>query len=465
MGKKGAGLIVIVFILILFILFIALKTGGYIKTTGFVINQGSFVKNVSLVKIEVLGIESFNITDTVSFYKGDNIACIIQYQPGPKEKVDVGFYSSDKDAANPNKIFSDIFNDSLDNTVCQDEIAACLVYYNVTDYLLGNWNCFARNGGVDKISNKLEMKNKPPILIKDILPFNLNANGTPLDLKEYFVDEEGDKITYGAVGQLHILVLVDSKGLVTFTNPSKWEGYEDILFRAHDGISGSFSNSVKIKVGNADNPAVSGCIPIWDCSWGSCVNGQQVCTYYDKNKCNIQIGKPVNLIKSCSVTTKTDTSQPKIIAGNLKNFNGEISSVNGTSRILLYVGLVILVLLIMVFGTLTVLSFRKKPLVVNNNQVVNANVVNTQKFQATSNLNQLQNYINEALKSGQQEKEIVQGLLKAGWEKKDIDDALNYVKLKNFVDLKLAGGFSKEKIIESLKAKGWKDDLINSLFK
>ena len=76
----------------------------------------------------------------------------------------------------------------------------------------------------------------------------------------------------------------------------------------------------------------------------------------------------------------------------------------------------------------------------------------------------MQNYIENAIKQGQGVQQIKTDLEKAGWNKKDIDDTMNYCTLKKFVSDKKQQGFTKEKIMESLKSKGWKDEIINKIF-
>ena len=84
--------------------------------------------------------------------------------------------------------------------------------------------------------------------------------------------------------------------------------------------------------------------------------------------------------------------------------------------------------------------------------------------QIVQQANPMQNYIENAIKQGQGVQQIKTDLEKAGWNKKDIDDTINYCTLKKFVNDKKQQGFTKEKITESLKSKGWKDEMINKIF-
>ena len=478
MGERGNNFLVFIFILVLFALFLLLKGGGFLEITGHAVSDSEFkVKNVSLTKVEILTKDSFRVLDTLKeFYKYDNLGCIVQYS-GNASKLDVGFYSPNKNIDTSDKIYLDILNDNLDNTVCKNGI--CLAYYNVTDYVLGDWNCFSKTNET-KVSNKLEMKNKPPTFTGVIPQTSLTVsgeyseNGSKINLKQYFSDLEGDKLTYGAVGQLYIEVSINENGLVSFANPNKYEGNELILFRAHDGISGTFSNNVVVKVGSG---VARDCIPVWDCTWGTCVNGKKTCTYSDKNNCEYDDQKPVNLVESCSTNPIGTKTENKIMTGDLESFSVEMGSVDDGKRGLLFIGLIVLILAVLGGGGYFIFTMKKKPKVVaqssqqNNiqqtNQTVAQPTTQTPKVEQTqnvTNLKDLQNYLVTQIKNGSNEQKLSEDLVKAGWNKKDIDSSFNYAKLKIFVDSKLAAGFSKEKIIESLKTKGWKDDLINSLF-
>ncbi|MBI2148693.1 hypothetical protein HYU23_03355 [Candidatus Woesearchaeota archaeon] len=477
MGKRGNGSVVLIFFFVLFILFLALKYTGNFSVTGYIVNNQSgdtnlTVKDIYLLKVQVISNTSFNIIEnSTEFYRYDNLGCITKHEliNNGSVNLNIGFYSTGNDISSPNKVYSDIFNDDLTNTLCDHE--KCLIYFNVTDYLLGEWKCFASWDGNSKISNKLEMKNRAPVLNKNIPAISINAegnlaNGTSINLNNYFVDLENDKVTYGAVGQQQLVVSVNEQGIVAFSNPAKWEGAEKILFRAHDGLSGTFSNEVVVYVGSGVAKQVEeACVPIWDCNWGSCVNSQQACEYFDKNNCGTSVGKPASLIRQCSILqTVQPEAPPQVLIGNLETTKLNVPKTSGIMRLLLIVGLIILIIIILGIGSYLFFSLRKKlPTVQVNTQ---KNIQQTQQVQqpVSSNIQDLNKYVIDALKQGQTEQKITDDLLKVGWQKNDINKSLDYAKLKNFVDSKLASGFNKENIIESLKSKGWKDDVINSLF-
>lgn len=95
--------------------------------------------------------------------------------------------------------------------------------------------------------------------------------------------------------------------------------------------------------------------------------------------------------------------------------------------------------------------------------------------------NQLHDYVEEELREGFSREEIVNELLKAGWEQsmiaKVIDEFKNsflekknvhspnedFANLRSFVDRKLAKGYSKEIIKKNLLRVGWQEPIINSV--
>ncbi|GEM_PF-5178119 len=235
-------------------------------------------------------------------------------------------------------------------------------------------------------------------------------------------------------------------------------------------------------------PAVSSqlqeCIPSWDCGWSKCLADKQICTYFDRNRCGSQIGKPVNLERPCK-----DQSQPTLV--NISVGSVPLPRVPLSKNNFVVLGLVIFILLVFSCGaylfylkmnTKKIISSVAQPAAIvvkplEVQQAITQPVVTAIKpveiqqpvtqpvatVKPIDPLQDLKNYISQAYQQGQVESKIISDLLTAGWQKQDIESALGYVKLKKFFSDKLLAGFTKEKIIESLKSKGWKDELIQSL--
>jgi hypothetical protein len=460
MLKKG-NLASLAFIIVLFLLFLALKsfniTGYVIQTPGFNINE------ISFFKLESLSNGSFLPNDETFFNINDTVGCYINYTSTDITTVNLslGIYSFGTTENNPEFIFNDILNVAQTNVVCKENV--CLAYAINLTYKSGDWKCFAKLGSDYEFSKKLEMKNSPPYLTQDIPEIILNLNGSyatnKIDLDNFYSDAETNNadFIYGVIGASNIKPLINNNGEVTFTNPNNFQGIEILQFRAFDGEIGTFSNNVTVRVGTGETPVE--CTSIWDCSWETCVNGIQTCSYVDKNNCGTIQGKPSDLTRECVLTTNGEVqAKSKTVPLNLKPVNKEVSSLDGSSRTLTYVGIVIMVLGIIGFGVYLFLHKKSVTPVVQNKSA-------EKTAEKQSNPNDISSYIEDSLRKGITEQEIVKSLLTTGWQKKDIDNAINYVKLKSFVAHNLKSGFDKEKITTSLKSKGWKQDMIDRVFK
>ncbi len=485
MDKRGNALIVLGFFFALFLIFFFLEYEKPLSFTGYTIFRGGnnnfSISDLTLDALDVDSDNSFSPKESDYFYRNEMLGCYFNYNitQNHNPNLTVGFYSQDRNQSNPDEVFYDIFN-KIDLDQCEDNVCCdndlCLIYFNATSFKSGNWKCFVSWDNFNVTSNSLPMINSPPIFHRTIPTIRLDTDGRYInesdvvDLDRYYSDLEGSDLEYGAVGQLHIQVSVSRSGKVSFNNPRNWEGTESILFRAYDGLNGTFSNNVTIIVGSGVSAApVPICSPSWDCTWGNCNNGQQVCTYFDRNRCNRDTGKPQSTIRSCAIpnvlSDNVNTQANNGLANfNFSSINANVPVVGGTQRNLLILGVVILVLLILGFGTYFVLNFNKNKkvdIIQQGDNIQETKIIDD----ASVNLDELKKYIEESLKQGELEPKIRADLIKTGWQKKEMDAAFNFINVKLFVKNKLAAGFDKEKIITSLKSKGWKEDLINSIMK
>lgn len=480
MDKRGLiGLFAFGFIVLMFLLFMFLKSTGFVVVTGYTVADGDFsLSNVVLKKVEFENGNKKLVDDDFHIY--DSLACTASYSGSNATNLSIGFYSSQNSTSNPNQFYSDIFVNSFGDVACLQDAngKACIAYYNISNYVSGDWKCFATWNSTSvvsdqvRISDPLEMINRAPILLKNIPNINLSLSGDykddseEIDLGDYFQDLERSSLKYGAVGQKYLVIAVDENGDVSFTNPSGYEGMEYVRFRAHDGVDGTFSNNFSIRVGEGFIDVLDVCNSVWDCNLGPCINGQQRCIYYDKNNCGHDEGKPNDLVQSCQASVGADSGdgskQPLQLTGTLEI---KKSIFSGDKKTLLFVGLVVLVLFVIGFGCY--LLFRKKESTELMSPVREA-VVKQGGVQQTGqvvNLSDLYKYIEKALQRGQQLQKIKQDLINVGWQQRDVDAGFNYINLKRFVADKLNAGFSKDKVIESLKSKGWKRDIIEAIFR
>ncbi len=463
------------FFLLMFFLFAFLYSGGFIEITGYTTHEGFSVNSTELSKIEIseegdiVGVEG-------SFHKFDIIGCAFDYSGSAGGvDLDAGFYSDIHTADDPNIVYADAFmiNPPPEEFLCDDASGACLAYYNVTSYEPGEWRCFIRYGENLITSEPIMMINSPPVFLEEIPDITLSLDGSylgneTLDLRDYFEDFEGDEVTYGAVGHLHIGVDVED-GIVVFDNPENYEGVEVIKFRAHDGINGTFSNELRVIVGSGSAEDFGTCNSIWDCDWGQCINGIQECIYFDRNNCGNDADKPEDLARECE--SAMNIAQNQLPGGGLQltgTLEIEKPLVAGNQRSLIIIGVIVLVVLFVGFGVFLLIRNARKAKVAGGIKEEAKSAVQTEQVQqqtaADSGISQLTEYVEGVSSQNQNFNKMKSDLVGAGWNASDVDYAINFVKLKSFVKSKLAAGFSKDIIANSLKSKGWKDDMINKIF-
>lgn len=473
MHKRGLiKFFVFAFFLLMFFLFAFLKSAGIIEITGYTAHNPFSVNSTEISKIEVL--EDGNVVGVEgSFHKFDFLGCAFDYSGATGGVVlDVGFYSDIHTADNPNVVYANAFGASPppEEFLCDSASSTCLAYYNVTSYEPGNWKCFVKYGSNLLTSDPLRMINSPPVLTEEIPDVTLNLDGSyigneTLDLNDYFEDFEGDEVTYGAVGQLQVIISVDD-GVAVVNNPDNYEGVEIVKFRAHDGVNGTFSNDVRIIVGSGVADDFEVCTPIWDCRWGECINSAQSCDYFDRSNCGDENERPENLIRECE--SFLSVSQNQLPGGEIQltgTLEIEEPLIAGKQRSLIYIGVAVLVVLLVGFGVfLLVRNARKAKAGGIKGEFKPAAVQEQKPAEQTSVNQQLADYVENALGQNQDLNKIKTELINVGWNNADVEQAINFIRLKKFVKSKLDAGFSKEIITNSLKSKGWKDDLINKIF-
>jgi hypothetical protein len=67
------------------------------------------------------------------------------------------------------------------------------------------------------------------------------------DLNDYFVDVDGDGLSFGVEGNHDVDVLIVN-GVVSFSSDNDWFGLENIVFFATDGIDKIYSNAIEVTV-------------------------------------------------------------------------------------------------------------------------------------------------------------------------------------------------------------------------
>ena len=495
MDKRGyTNLIVLTAFFILFMIFVIYISPK--NLTGHVTAQSQDeagnlnIEENNLINVSLYG-AGINKTGDVTqifgegFERYQKLICLTEFQGEPN--VSILFYQPE--SHNPIAIFENINKNTVTDTKCAQTPNGnniCYALYNATIFNRGYWRCYSKIGNVFNQSNDFQMYSSQPRLLRNIPNIEINKEGnytnqTQLILGDYFIDNDGQFLTYAVTGNKNILINIDDYGKVSFLNQREYEGYENILFRAYDGELGVFSNNITIKVGSGQTNNLQQCYSNWDCSiWGMCQNGQQTRTCTDRNTCGITIGKPIEtrICIASADEVPQEIPQQKEVQGNIETKNFIIK--DETTRIII---LVIAIILIISMAGLGFYLWYK-----NKNPITNAQIQKTESIQEVKqavtpqqtkveekqimqdqtkviNLEELQKYIETMLNQSIKEEKIKLDLLKVGWAKTDIDKALGYVKVKLFIKSKVTQGFDKTKIKQSLLAKGWKQQDIEAIYK
>ena len=433
------------------------------------------IKSVDIVPLEITDGELEIVQeDHIEF--GQLIGCLINFNA---DSINVSIYGPQKQNLNdPTIKFFNINSSYANETVFIDfestpHVVAAGYILETPEF--GEWKCFAQSGEKYNISAPLLMINKKPELIKQIPNITLSSNNFIINLNQHFRDPEGQELTFAAVGQRLTKITIDNGNA---TIKKLGDGTEKIRFRAFDGLVGTLSNEVILKVGTGiEEDTESVCNIIWDCApWGECLSGTQTRICTDLGYCNNPIGKPVEL-QSC-IPTMSDfqysDDQQQNVPGKKIAVQIDQRTIPEPLRIVVITLIVILSLGFIGFiAYLILIKLKAKKL--NSNLLMNQKSVveNINKPKndiqiaesKTINIDSLENYVISALRQKMPESKIKKDLLKVGWKQSDINKAFDFAKLKQFIDSKLKLGHSKESIKKILIAKGWKQEAINKAIK
>lgn len=198
-----------------------------------------------------------------------------------------------------------------------------LYYYNTSFAANGNYSYHVDCHGMSKFfldrnaTDDFVIANNPPVLVRN-LPnetWNMNTILISIRLDDYFIDPDGDKLTYTATMVPNIQIIIDNiTSRITYRPDANWYGNRSVIFRATDpyGLYAE-SNIVFLEVvyvqppapPNIPTPSATGggggggggampCEEVWDCSpWGPCLpNGIRTRKCADLALCDTDLLKP-----------------------------------------------------------------------------------------------------------------------------------------------------------------------------
>ncbi len=215
-----------------------------------------------------------------------------------------------------------------------------LVFCNVSNFFYNN---FSHDLGIVGQTDNFIITNRAPVLIS-IMPnetWNEDTILTGRDLDDYFMDPDGEILTYTSIKVPNIDITIDPlTNIITYTPQANFYGNRTVKFYAHDP-SGAITESnivylFVIDVPEPPPPSGGGgggggtriiCEELWECTeWGKCLpSGIQIRKCIDLAECGTEFRKPfesrpceyvgtcLDLIKNChdnSCETGVDCGGP-----------------------------------------------------------------------------------------------------------------------------------------------------------
>ena len=231
---------------------------------------------------------------------------------------------------------------------------------------------------------------------------------------------------------------------------------------------------------NITGNATAGCVPDWDTgNWSDCMSdGKQFRIILDSNGCNNETGKPLDeqsCVYQSPASTGLQTQQPASQAQQGIKISTEEKGLTKEQK-LLYSGILIGFFVLLAAVVILITKFKGKKPVIQASQKPKAEVkptapvkkiepvkVRVKEAMQPANLEAMKDYSMKMIMKGAEYSKVKDALEKAGWSKKDIDNAVNYAVVYNFAKKKSKEGMSKERIKSMLIAKKWDLNLVNEI--
>jgi hypothetical protein len=162
-----------------------------------------------------------------------------------------------------------IIDENLGKVNC--EIFANNLTMIPVEYWNGDTTCEVQvsdgKGGTDSQIFNIEVTsvNNPPILVDNLNNITWNENFdliNYLNLNDYFLDPDGDDLTFSVLGNHFIEIIINpTSGVVSFYPDENWDGSENVVFSASDDSNSVNGNAIALKVMPNQPPVITGYSP------------------------------------------------------------------------------------------------------------------------------------------------------------------------------------------------------------
>ncbi len=170
----------------------------------------------------------------------------------------------------------DADNDTLyfyaNSTVINISLATGIINFTPSEDHMGNYtvNITVNDSWVidSQLVNFIISNDTPPVFSGSIsnITWRSSSNLTNnLTLSDYFSDADGDNLTYGAIGNSSILIVINqTTSSVSFYPAAGWSGIEYIKFFATDGYFTAYSNNITLNATPNNPPQIHNIYPYGD---------------------------------------------------------------------------------------------------------------------------------------------------------------------------------------------------------
>lgn len=186
----------------------------------------------------------------------------LQWDEDTSSSLNIKDYCSDADGDSINFY---AYNSSFDSHIILTDLESGIAEFSSeTNWNGEDWIVFKVSDGKDySLTNKIILKVLPvndapkfidnPGKINDIT-WNEDTNLIDyLDLDYYFSDVDGDVLEYDVIGN-HFITIEIENGIASFYPDKNWYGTENVVFSAFDGYLITYSNAIKLKVLDLNEP-------------------------------------------------------------------------------------------------------------------------------------------------------------------------------------------------------------------